>query len=169
MKTINEKMEEIHADGLPVSTEIEEPNPEDMEWNVQFINFHRIESETQKDGKIVIGTEYYVDFSCPGCSHLHEKIMFVGWDALSCQGCKATLNREECAYSSWGFDMLKNINSFWSLCLVWILNNRTCLSIQSRSAARDYCHKFGATLEEFVLFHELDPSDVDRYLNSRLP
>ena len=54
MKTINEKMEEIHADGLPVSTEIEEPNPEDMEWNVTFENFHREEALIEEDGKVVV-------------------------------------------------------------------------------------------------------------------
>ena len=167
-KSINEMMEEIHADGLPVSTEIEGPNPEDMEWNVTFENFHRVDTETQEDGKIIVGQEYYVDFSCPGCGHRHEKINFIGWDALICQGCKATLNREESASSSWGFDMLRNINNFWSLCLSWLAVNRPCLKISGRAAAREYCHKFGACLEDFSFSYELTETNIDRYLSRKL-
>lgn len=167
---VNNAMDEIHADGLPVSIETEGPNPEDLEWNVVFENFHRVDTEAQEDGKIVVGQEYYVDFSCPGCGHRHEKINFVGWTAIKCLGCGATLNREERGSSNFGYHGLKMINQFWSMALYWIVTNRPSWKISGREEARKICHRYRASIEEFAtdLEFDLTEENVSRYLSSRL-
>ncbi len=167
---VNNAMDEIHADGLPVSIETEGPNPEDLEWNVVFENFHRVDTEAQEDGKIVVGQEYYVDFSCPGCGHRHEKINFVGWTAIKCLGCSATLNREERGSSNFGYHGLKMINQFWSMALYWIVTNRPSWKISGREEARKICHRYRASIEEFAtdLEFDLTEENVSRYLGSRL-
>ena len=154
-----------------MNTNYPEPGDCNEEWSVKFTNFQRAESHPffDLDGKVIVGSLYTVDFDCPGCGHEHKTISFIGWPALSCQGCGATLNREEPAYSSWSFQMLRDMNTFWSLCLSWLAVNRPTLRISGRTAAKNYCHKFDATIEEFVVLHELKESDVARYLNSKLP
>tara|TARA_R100000664_G_scaffold28320_1_gene39504 strand:- start:257 stop:742 length:486 start_codon:yes stop_codon:yes gene_type:complete len=161
MKSTEKLMNEIYADGLPVSREIDGPIPEDLEWSVSFHGFRR--ENTQK------GLTHLVDFYCPGCNHLHKDINFVGWSALICQGCGATLTREESSHTSWGYEMLSNINRFWSLVLQWLHFNKPCLKISGRVEAREFCHKFGVTLEEFVFFNDLNQDHIDEYLHGKLP
>ena len=162
--------DEAYSDGDAThNTETVEVQPEDFsscEWTVVFKNFKNSYQEGSEINK------WTVDFDCPGCGHEHNNVMFVGWTAVSCLGCGATLTREENSkplFSGWETQTLRNINTFWSLALHWIAVNRPSLRISGRIGARKYCHKFDVSIEDFCWLHELTEVQVSKYLDSKLP
>jgi len=126
----------------------------DLEWDVTFLNWR------------MSGEQALIDFECPGCQHMHEDISFIGWTALKCQGCGATLRREQ---NPWGPQVFRTLNDFWSHVLLWLVINKPCMGITGRIQAREFCHKFGACAEDFLWMHELDEANIDKYLSRLIP